>query len=131
MNTDSDLLVLLKQLDRACRLGFLVVTALFTYIAFRLAASISHFEMIYRDMLGGNELPGLTNLVIGGRPIYLFLCFALPLTAIVIAYRFRRADHAVIGISLCSFGLFLISVIMWSGLLKPLMTIISGLTGNP
>jgi hypothetical protein len=129
MNTDPDPVLLLKQLDRACRIGFLIVTALFTFIALRLSLSIGHFEMIYRDMLSDRPLPILTTLVLSSRMLFLFLSITLPIAAIVVACRVPRADHAIFGISLCSFGLFVISVIMWSGLLKPLIGIVSALTG--
>jgi len=128
MAAETDPVILIKQLDRACRIGFLVVTALFAYCAIRLSFSISQFEAIFRDMLAGRSLPALTSIIITGRAIFLSLSLILPAFAVFIAFRIRRSDHAVIGISFCSFVLLLLAVIMWTGLTAPLFSICSALT---
>lgn len=130
MTPNPDPALLLKQLDRACRVGFLVVTALFAYIAIRLSLSIGYFETIFRDMFGGGPLPLWTQLVLSGQSEFLAMSFILPATAILIAFKAKRPDHAVIGISLCSFGLFLLSLVMSGGLMRPMFAIISSLTGE-
>lgn len=127
MPPEPDLILLIRQLDRACRIGFLVVTGLFAYIAIRLSSNIDSFASIFKDMLADKALPPLTMLVVSAKPLLILLSFGLPAVAIVIALRVRRSDHAVIGIALCCLALYLISSLMWSGLMEPFFDIISAM----
>jgi hypothetical protein len=130
MAPEPDPVVLIRQLDRACRVGFLVVAGLFAYIAIRLACNIDRFASVFKDMLSDNALPPLTMLVISAKPALILLSFGLPALAIVIALRVRRSDHAVIGIALCCLALYLLSSLMWSGLMEPFFSVISALSSD-
>lgn len=130
MAPEPDPVVLIRQLDRACRVGFLVVAGLFAYIAIRLASNIDRFAAVFKDMLADKALPPLTMLVISAKPALVLLSFGLPALAILIALRVRRSDHAVAGIVLCCLALYLLSSLMWTGLIDPFFAIFSSLASD-
>lgn len=129
MDAQTDPLIALRQLDRACRAGFLLITLFFAYFSIRLSFSIHAFEMIFSDMLGGRPLPWITEFIVAVQPVFVLLSLGLPLCAVMLALKVRRPDKAILGISLCSLILFLMSILMWTGLIRPLFSIITSLTG--
>jgi hypothetical protein len=123
MNPNPDPAVLLKQLVGACRIGFLVVAAIIACVAIGAALSIDIFEPLIRSMLCGRPIPGATQLVFSFKSGFKILSFGLPALAVFFAWRVRRVDRAVLGISLCSIGLLLVSVLIVFGLVQPMLTV--------
>lgn len=120
---------------RSLACGIRVVVGVFTlvlcYIHFGLIFSISHFEALFKDMLGDKALPLLTAFVIKLQNPLLLFSLILPVLTVVVLWKVPSHKQAMI---LCSviMGICLILIqVIGLALCVPLSSGLSVLTGEP
>lgn len=126
MNTESEL----RSLASGIRAVGLVFTLILCYFNLRLAFQISHFQAIFSDMLGGKLLPGLTQIVISGRPALILLALLLPVLAVAVVVVVRSHKTALYALSGVMLWAFVQMHFTWTALFAPLMGIVNGMRGD-
>ena len=126
MNLESEI----RSLASGIRAVALIFTLIVGYFNIRLAFLISHFQGIFSDMLGDKPLPGLTQLVVQGRPIFLTLALLIPILAVVAVVLIRNHKMALYSLGGLMLAAFLQLHLTWTGLFAPLMAIVRGLSAN-
>jgi hypothetical protein len=116
--------------DRAIRIGFCVVSLIFSYFATRLSFSIGGFRAIFADMLGGKPLPYLTQLVLQSGTIWVIFSLLFAVLPFVFAFLVPRTSYAIYGIAAITTLQVIQAVFLWTALTSPLFSIISGMTGR-
>ena len=116
--------------DRAIRIGFCVVSLIFSYFATRLSLSIGGFGAIFADMLGGKPLPYLTQIVLQSSTIWVILSFLLAAIPFAFALFVPRTSHAIYGIAAATTIQVIQTIFLWTALTAPLFSIVSGMTGG-
>ena len=81
------------------------------------------FESIFKDMLGGKELPLLTRFLLSARVALTGLGMAFPVIAFA-ALRFRLS-RSVCAMAVLAFLAMLELVVVWQGLVSPILMVIS------
>ena len=121
----------LRDLDLGCRIGFLVLTLMLSYIAVRLSWSFSpagFSQKLVSGMLKGAPTPLSFKVAHVIQPQLLPLSLALPIAAIVAAFTVRRPLTALLIITGCNLTLALISILLGTAIVDTLGEIISSLS---
>lgn len=130
MTNSADLKIAPLAADRAIRIGFCVVSLIFSYFAIRLSLSIGGFGAIFADMLGGKPLPYLTQIVLQSSTVWAILSFVFTALPFVFALLLTRTSHAIYGIAATTALQVMLALLLWTALSAPLFSIISGMTGG-
>jgi len=115
--------------DRAIRIGFCVISLIFSYFAIRFSLSIDGFGRIFADMLGGKPLPELTKFVLQTKFIWLSLSVLCAVLPFGFALFVRRTSIAIYGISAATLVQTIQMIFLWTALTTPLVSIFSGMSG--
>jgi hypothetical protein len=126
MNVESEI----RSLASGIRAVALVFTLIVGYFNIRLAFLIRHFQGIFSDMLGDKPLPGLTQLIVQGRPIFLLLALLIPILAVAAVVLIRHQKIALYSLGALMLVAFLQLHLTWTGLFAPLISIVDGLSAN-
>jgi hypothetical protein len=127
---NSDIASDFRSLASGVRAIALVFTLILSYFNVRLAFQINLFGVIFSDMLGGKPLPVITDMVLQGRTILIILSLLVPICAVVVVFRLRNDKIALYCLSGLMIAAFIQIHLTWTGLFAPLMSIISGMTGQ-
>jgi hypothetical protein len=115
------------QIARAIRFALVAIVLGLSYLSIRSSLSIGNFELIFRDMLGGKPLPGLTQFVLSARPLFVAVSILVPLVAVATLFlRGVIASFYIIGVLVCVTVVQCITI--YHGLLAPLTQIIRGMS---
>ncbi|MEM8955450.1 MAG: hypothetical protein AAGD22_14955 [Verrucomicrobiota bacterium] len=104
------------------------VLGVITYYTARTVLVVPKFEDVYRDLLPGRPLPGMTEFVVSAKtPLF---CFVVLIPVVVAIYGFRsRVPERAFAVFGASFvALVVINHYLVSALLGPMQMIISGLS---
>ncbi len=116
-----------RSLASGVRAVALVFTLILSYFNVRLALQVDTFESIFVDMLGDKPLPGITDLVLHGRPVLIILSIVIPVSAVVIVARVRNHKAALYALAGLMIATFIQTHLTWTGLFAPLMSIINAM----
>src|SRR5688572_9878710 len=117
-----------RQLANAVRiLAFAVVIGL-SIFNMGIVRSIGRFEMIFHDMLGGRQLPMITQMIIGGKVVFLAIAGAIPAVALgaLLSRRVVAAIYTLGGIGLIA---MIEAALVYLALVAPLIEIIKAMGG--
>lgn len=120
----------LNDLDRGCRAGFLVITALLAYVALRLSWLLwtNPIGKVYESMLKGHPLPLCTRIADMGGQHWIMLSILLAIGALIAGLQLRRPLHALLVIAGCNLALAALAVFLGTALVDPIGDIIKNLT---
>ncbi len=130
LSDTSEVTIQPASADRAIRIGFCVFSLIASFFAIRFALSISGFDTVFADMLGGRPLPAITQFVLNTKPLWVGLsvvCAILPFAA---AFLIRRTSTAIYGIVAATAIQILQVCFLWTALTAPLVSIISGMSAG-
>jgi type II secretory pathway component PulF len=117
------------QLAKAIRFAFAMFIVCIGYFSIRSSLSIPGFEQIFKDMLGGKQLPPSTALLIHASSIVVAVSFLVPLCAIVSLFnRDLIKSFYLLG----TLAIITLVEFVWisHALFAPLMMIISSMQGS-
>jgi hypothetical protein len=83
---------------------FGICATIFSFFNASVLSKIDHFKKIFDDLLDGEPLPGLTNLVLGFGHYLMYSNLLLPFIIIGICLKFKKLAPILLGtliISLC------------------------------
>lgn len=114
----------------ATRFALVSIVFCLSYFDVSGSLSISHFERIYHDMLGGKPLPPVTQWIIYLRPLILLVSILVPVTALATLFLSNLA-RAVTILGWLVIISFVQGLTIYQGLVAPFFETIKAMGGTP
>ncbi|MCE9610599.1 MAG: hypothetical protein K8R23_10435 [Chthoniobacter sp.] len=119
----------IRQLARAIRFAHAAFLLVLSYLSLWSSMSIRRFIGLFEDMLGGQQLPALTQLVSGAQDIFVLISVLVPVVAVWMLFHrsIVRSFYIIGALSLFSIAQL---ILLNYALAVPLVQILNALS-NP
>jgi hypothetical protein len=117
-----------RQLARAILFALVAIVLGLSYLSLRSSLSIGGFEPIFRDMLAGKPLPGLTQFVLSARQLFVAVSILIPIAAVATLFL-RGVIRSFYVIGVLGFITIAQFITLYHGMSAPLTQIISNISG--
>jgi hypothetical protein len=119
----------IRAIGRSILFALACIVVGLSYLSIRSSLSIHSFSVIFADMLGGKPLPAITTFLIRYQSVFVLLSSAIPVAGVGLLF-FRKLTYAFYAMGILAIINIVLTVVIYHGLTAPLVSIISGMTGQ-